>query len=88
MNRNRYLQQQTQGAELENQQRQIQLEQSRALMDTAKGIDWTQDDAFEKFLSNAQSSGKVNPQTLSAMALQRAQYKEQLAQNRYSHIGG
>jgi len=87
MNRNRYLQQQTQGAELENQQRQIQLEQSRALMDTAKGIDWTQDDAFEKFLSNAQSSGKVNPQTFCDGATASA-VQGTVSQNRYSHIGG
>jgi hypothetical protein len=72
-------QQETQGAQLENQQRQIALEQSRALMDAAKGVDWSKDDAFDTFLGQANASGKVNPQTLSAMALQRAQYREQLA---------
>jgi hypothetical protein len=69
---------QIQGAGQENQMRQLQLEERQTLMDTSKGIDWTQPDAFQKFISNAQQSGKVSPQTLSQMSMQRQQYLEQL----------
>jgi hypothetical protein len=69
-------QQQLEAGAQENQMRQLQLDERKTLMDTSKGIDWTQPDAFNKFISSAQQSGKVSPQTLSQMALQRAQYTE------------
>jgi hypothetical protein len=70
--------QQIQGAQQQNQLQQLQLQERQTLMDTSKGIDWTQPDAFQKFITNAQQSGKVSPQTLSQMSMQRQQYLEQL----------
>jgi hypothetical protein len=72
------LQQQAQAGQLENQQRSLQLQDQTLLRSSAKGLDWTDPNTFDKWLNNAQQNG-VSPQTLSALALQRAQYKQQLA---------
>ena len=70
--------QQIQGAQQENQMRQLQLQDQQTLRTSAKGLDWSQPDTFDKWITNAQEKG-VSPQTLSQLALQRATYKEQLA---------
>lgn len=69
---------QQQGLQQENQMKALQLQDQQTLRNTAKGIDWTAPDAFTKLMQGAQQGG-VSPQTLSALALQRAQYQEQLA---------
>jgi hypothetical protein len=71
-------QQQIQGATQENQMRALQLQDQQTLRESAKGLDWSKPDTFGKWISNAQEAG-VSPQTLSSLALQRAQYQEQLA---------
>lgn len=71
-------QQQIQAGQLENQQRQLALQDQQTLRESQKGVDWTQPDAFEKWIGNAQQKG-VSPQTLSQLSLQRAQYQEQLS---------
>lgn len=71
-------QQQIQGGAQENQMRAVQLQDQQSLRDAQKGVDWTQPDAFDTFLKNAQQKN-VSPQTLSSLALQRSEYQEQLA---------
>lgn len=65
------------GEQQKNQMQALQLKDQQNLRTAASGIDWSQPDAFDKFLSAAQKA-EVSPQTLSAMALQRQQYLEQL----------
>ncbi|MGC2474937.1 MAG: hypothetical protein WA485_11425 [Candidatus Sulfotelmatobacter sp.] len=70
--------QQIQAGEQENQMRALQLQDQQTLRQSAKGLDWSQPDTFQKWITNAQQNG-VSPQTLSQLALQRAQYNEQIA---------
>src|SRR5579864_7822397 len=71
-------QQQIQAGQQENQMRSLQLRDQQVLRDSAKELDWTQPDTFNKWITNAQQNG-VSPQMLSQLALQRAQFNEQLA---------
>lgn len=69
---------QQQGAQQENQMRALQLQDQQNLRSAAKDIDWSQSDAFDKFLTGAQKSG-VSPQTLSQLSMQRQQYLKSVA---------
>ncbi|HZW05400.1 MAG TPA: hypothetical protein VFF58_00700 [Candidatus Nitrosotalea sp.] len=69
-------QQQIQQQEI--QKNQLALQDQQTLRESQKDVDWTQPDAFDKWIGNAQQKG-VSPQTLSSLALQRSQYQEQLA---------
>jgi hypothetical protein len=79
------LQQQATAGEQENQQRALTLKDQDTLRTSAKDLDWSQPDTFDKWMQNAQQNG-VSPQTLSALALQRAQYKDQLAKTDTSEL--
>lgn len=67
-----------QGAQQENQMRQLQLQDQQNLRSAAKGVDWNQPDAFDKFMTGAQASG-VSPATLSQLSMQRQQYLKEVA---------
>jgi hypothetical protein len=70
-------QEEIKGEQTKNAMAQMQLQDQQNMRTAAGGIDWSQPDAFDKFLSSAQQA-KVSPQTLSSLALQRQQYLEQL----------
>lgn len=65
-------------ANIETQQKQLQLQDQETLRESAKGLDWSDPNTFDKWMENAQKNG-VSPQTMSQLALQRATLKEQLA---------
>lgn len=78
MNQQQGQEQRIQAGTQENQIRALQLQDQQTLRESAKGLDWTQPDAFQKLIQGAQQKG-VSPQTLSQLSLQRAQYQEQIA---------
>ncbi len=77
-NQQQIQQQQIQSGQQENQLRALQLQDQQTLRSSAKDLDWSKPDTFDKWIANAQQNG-VSPQTLSQLSLQRAQYQEQLA---------
>jgi len=78
MQQGQLTQQQIQAGQQENEMRGLQLQDQQVLRSSAKDLDWSQPDTFGKWMTNAHQAG-VSRQTLSQLALQRAQYNEQLA---------
>ena len=80
------MQQQVEAGGQENQLRQLQIQDQQTLRQSAKDLDWSKPDTFDKWIDNATQKG-VSPQTLSQLSLQRAQYKEQLAKTDTAELG-
>jgi hypothetical protein len=69
------LQQQVQAGQLENQQRQMELTSSQALMKSFQGLDPSDPDYFKKGIAAARSTGQVMPQHLQAVMNSQLEYQ-------------